>query len=240
MTRIELGKLLTQERERRGMSRYMLAKATSLGDGQIRAIEDGSKAYTVDTLLKVCTIVGIELSPRNFEERIVHLTNQDIAFELANDIENDKMDWTQFRKVVQEIRPDHLSYILPEKLILLGTTIPPRYPLPSEEMSWIADQLRRYFREPIGNNTVDKMKNQVYTRLHEAVIKIPELRAFFQRVIAERPTSELSEWLINENWNVHADLAIVPLALPRVQFHSDNDWHEIKLYELVELIGRLN
>lgn len=60
MDRIELGKELKRLREKNGISTYKL-KEGGFPFAQMKDIEDSRRAYTIDTLLKYCTAVGIDI-----------------------------------------------------------------------------------------------------------------------------------------------------------------------------------
>jgi transcriptional regulator with XRE-family HTH domain len=57
-----IGRLIRKERERQGLTRYALEQLCETSRTQIRSIEEGSSAYTLDAFLRVwgaldCSIV---------------------------------------------------------------------------------------------------------------------------------------------------------------------------------------
>jgi transcriptional regulator with XRE-family HTH domain len=54
--------LLRQERERRGVSMTRLAEMSGLSQGMISLVEHELRNPTLDTLLRICVALGIDLS----------------------------------------------------------------------------------------------------------------------------------------------------------------------------------
>ena len=50
LARQKLGEFLKEERQKSGISKYKVAETTGLQRSQIDSIEEGSRAYTIDTL----------------------------------------------------------------------------------------------------------------------------------------------------------------------------------------------
>ena len=65
MNRIEIGETLKRIREEKELTWYAVAKAAKINIGQLKSVESGSSAYTVDVLIKVCESLdlSIELRP---------------------------------------------------------------------------------------------------------------------------------------------------------------------------------
>jgi len=58
--RKEIGKQLKKQRETKGLSRYAIDKQSELTITQVKNIENGSKAYTIDSLIEyIDTMNGI-------------------------------------------------------------------------------------------------------------------------------------------------------------------------------------
>lgn len=64
MTRQELGALIKSERTERGLSIYRVCKLAnfSIKEDQVKAIEEGTKNCTIDSLLAVANAIGVDLS----------------------------------------------------------------------------------------------------------------------------------------------------------------------------------
>lgn len=60
MTKEELGKTLKSIREEKGVIKQKLVNA-GLQHNLINRIEEGSSDYRIDTLLKYCEVVGIQI-----------------------------------------------------------------------------------------------------------------------------------------------------------------------------------
>lgn len=59
--RKEIGDFLSKMRQERGFSKYMIEKKTGLRMELIKSIENGSSAYTIDSLLKYASGLEIDL-----------------------------------------------------------------------------------------------------------------------------------------------------------------------------------
>lgn len=60
--RKELGQMLSEARKKAGISKYKILKDENVGLGVIDSIENGTKAYTIDSLLKYCSVIGVNLT----------------------------------------------------------------------------------------------------------------------------------------------------------------------------------
>jgi transcriptional regulator with XRE-family HTH domain len=58
---IQLGKKIQEERERRGLTQYKLAKEMFMEQSNLARIEDGKTNPTVKTLLKIAQILDCEV-----------------------------------------------------------------------------------------------------------------------------------------------------------------------------------
>lgn len=58
--RKKIGKHFAAQRKRLNLSRYYIWKNTSLSITQIKSIDEGSKAYTTDSLLIYASKIGIK------------------------------------------------------------------------------------------------------------------------------------------------------------------------------------
>ena len=54
-----VGRVVKQAREAQSLSLWRVAKDADLQIAQVRAIEEGSTAYTFDSLVAVCSVLGI-------------------------------------------------------------------------------------------------------------------------------------------------------------------------------------
>lgn len=61
MNKQEIGKAIAQHRAQNHISKYSLKGKNELTYPQMKAIEDGSKKYTIDSLLDYLQSVGMEL-----------------------------------------------------------------------------------------------------------------------------------------------------------------------------------
>lgn len=60
-TRVEIGDKINKVRASRGLTLYAVAKTAGIKIDQLKAVEDGSKAYTFDTLIKVCDALDLSI-----------------------------------------------------------------------------------------------------------------------------------------------------------------------------------
>lgn len=61
MTKKDIGKLVARTRKAKELSLYRINKETGVQRNQIEAIEKADKAYTIDSLLKTCSVLGITI-----------------------------------------------------------------------------------------------------------------------------------------------------------------------------------
>lgn len=54
-----IGRVVKQAREAQGLSLWRVAKDADLQIAQVRSIEEGSTAYTFDSLVAACSVLGI-------------------------------------------------------------------------------------------------------------------------------------------------------------------------------------
>lgn len=57
----EIGKKIKETREEQGLSQYMLASKAQLHQVIVRNIEECETAYSIDSLVKTCDVLGLEL-----------------------------------------------------------------------------------------------------------------------------------------------------------------------------------
>ena len=57
----KIGKKIKETREEQGLSQYMLASKAGLHQVIVRNIEAGETAYSIDSLLRVCETLGVEV-----------------------------------------------------------------------------------------------------------------------------------------------------------------------------------
>lgn len=62
MTRQQISKAIALARRRQKKTPYKVCKATNLATHQYRHLEEGSVNYTIDTLLKACEALGLEIT----------------------------------------------------------------------------------------------------------------------------------------------------------------------------------
>ena len=62
MTKKELGKAMSEARKKEGLTVYAVAKKSGLAITQIKHIEKGDKAYTLDSLIKLASVYGMSIS----------------------------------------------------------------------------------------------------------------------------------------------------------------------------------
>lgn len=60
MTRSKIGARITAIREAQGLTLWKAAKLAGIDQRQLEGIEDGSTAYTIDILLKVCKVLKVK------------------------------------------------------------------------------------------------------------------------------------------------------------------------------------
>lgn len=61
MTKAQIGKVFKKARKEKGMTHYMVGKLTKSDPDQIISIEEASKNYTIDLLLKVADVLEIKI-----------------------------------------------------------------------------------------------------------------------------------------------------------------------------------
>jgi len=61
MTKKQVGKVCTEARKAKGWTINRTATESGLKAHQIEGIEDGSKAYTFDSLVQLCSVLGITI-----------------------------------------------------------------------------------------------------------------------------------------------------------------------------------
>lgn len=66
--RKQIGKLILNHREAQNISYYRLMEDLDLSHAQIKGIEKGSTAYTIDTFLLVCNAIDLKNIPLDFNE----------------------------------------------------------------------------------------------------------------------------------------------------------------------------
>ena len=57
----EIGKKIKEVREAKGLSQYMTGEKAGIQQCIIRNIENGVTAYSIDSLIKTCDVLGLEL-----------------------------------------------------------------------------------------------------------------------------------------------------------------------------------
>lgn len=62
MTKKEIGTILSSVRRAKRLSHYMVGKNSGLRPSIVRTIEEGEKACTIDSLIKVCEVLDMELA----------------------------------------------------------------------------------------------------------------------------------------------------------------------------------
>jgi len=61
MTKKEIGNIVRDARNHQDMTHYMVGKSAKIHQDAVVGIEQGSSNYTIDTLLKVCDVLGLKL-----------------------------------------------------------------------------------------------------------------------------------------------------------------------------------
>lgn len=56
------GNALRTEREKRGISRYYVARQTNIAEATVRSIEDGTRSVGIDILIKYLDVIGASLT----------------------------------------------------------------------------------------------------------------------------------------------------------------------------------
>lgn len=67
MTRKEIGKIVKKRRKELKMSVYRVTKNSGLTNQQVIAIEEGSKAYTADSLFLIITALDLKINISEIE-----------------------------------------------------------------------------------------------------------------------------------------------------------------------------
>lgn len=57
----EIGKKIKETREEKGLSQYMVGEKAGMHQNIVRNIEAGETAYSIDSLVKTCDVLGLEL-----------------------------------------------------------------------------------------------------------------------------------------------------------------------------------
>ena len=57
----EIGKKIKEVREAKGLSQYAVGKKAGIQQCIVRNIEDGVTAYSIDSLIKTCDVLGLKL-----------------------------------------------------------------------------------------------------------------------------------------------------------------------------------
>lgn len=61
MTKQEIGRIITERRNKLGLKLFDLAKLSGVSSTVIKSIESGNSAYTLDTLEKLTKVFGLEI-----------------------------------------------------------------------------------------------------------------------------------------------------------------------------------
>ncbi len=61
MTKKDIGQLITNTIDGKKVSRYAIITATKVQRRVIKGIESGENAYAIDSLLKICDFLGLEV-----------------------------------------------------------------------------------------------------------------------------------------------------------------------------------
>lgn len=57
----EIGKKIREAREKQNLTLYMVGEKTGSHQNIVRNIEAGETAYSIDSLIKTCDVLGLEL-----------------------------------------------------------------------------------------------------------------------------------------------------------------------------------
>lgn len=64
MTKRQVGKVCAMARAAKGWTVNRTATESGLKAHQIEGIEDGTKAYTIDSLIQLCSVLGITIEAK--------------------------------------------------------------------------------------------------------------------------------------------------------------------------------
>ena len=64
---IELGKLIKETREAKGLTYYRIFRDTGLTQAQVESIENCNKAYVFASLVRLCSYLGIQITFDNLK-----------------------------------------------------------------------------------------------------------------------------------------------------------------------------
>lgn len=61
MTREEIGKMITEERNNRSMTIRQLSEASGVDVGNLSKLEHGKQNFTADTLIRICNAMNVRI-----------------------------------------------------------------------------------------------------------------------------------------------------------------------------------